>query len=82
MGVKYDYKNEIKSKEKHESTVKGNPCLEENNKFESFYSWLDEFIFHICLALAVFGETEQIGILKTIDIDRLIHVWIIKRLMV
>ena len=30
---------------RHESTVKGNPCRGENNEFESFYSWLDEFIF-------------------------------------
>ena len=35
------------------------------------------FFTSVC-ALAVFGETEQIGIPKTIDIDRLIHVWIIK----
>ena len=38
LGVGYN--NEIESNEnqkRHESTVKG-----ENNKFESFYSWLDE----------------------------------------
>ena len=36
LRVKYDYNNKIESKEKHKSTVKGNPCCRKNSEYESF----------------------------------------------
>ena len=59
LRVRYDNET-MKQKAREDMKVRPREisAFGKNNKFESFYSWLDEFVFH-SLALIVFGEIKH-----------------------